>query len=216
MKAHGLEPKSARYGAPELMTASAVPFLGDGRHARSESSRQRIIDALLHLVEQGDVSPGAAQVAEVAGVGLRTVFRHFQDMESLYAEMTVAVEARVRPLLAEPLAGADWKAQIYNMAERRATIFETILPYRVSANLRRFSSPYLMADYRRMLAMENGSVEAHVSPAVRADLVALRALCIALGFQTWRLLRFDHELSARQAKAVVRRMVDDALARHPD
>ncbi|PNB35794.1 TetR family transcriptional regulator, partial [Pseudomonas sp. FW305-130] len=36
---------------------------------------------MLDLVGKGDIAPSAARVAETAGVGLRSVFRHFADMD---------------------------------------------------------------------------------------------------------------------------------------
>jgi len=80
----------------------------DGRRARSQSSRAKIVAAMLDLVAGGEVSPGAAQVAELAGVGLRSVFRHFKDMDALYHEMAVAIEAQVLPILLRPPEGATW------------------------------------------------------------------------------------------------------------
>ena len=59
----------------------------DGRLQRSVRSRQIILDAIVSLVEEGNLVPTAQQVARRAGVGLRTVFRHFDDMEALFAEM---------------------------------------------------------------------------------------------------------------------------------
>ena len=65
----------------------------DGRLQRSERSRQAIVQALLGLVGEGVLEPTAEQVAARADVGIRTVFRHFSDMESLFAEMSaLAVE----------------------------------------------------------------------------------------------------------------------------
>lgn len=188
----------------------------DGRRERSRSSRSKIVAAMLDLVGNGDVSPSAARVAEVAGVGLRSVFRHFADMDALYREMGEVIEARVMPIIVQSPVGATWKEKIFDIAERRAIIFETILPYRISANLKRFQSPFLMQDYRRMLRIENGVVEAQLPPAVKADAVGAHGLTVILSFQTWRLLRHDQEHSVDAAKAVVQRMLDDVLARLPD
>ena len=66
----------------------------DGRIQRSERSRQLIIDALLALINEGVLTPTAQQVADRASVAIRTVFRHFDDMEALYAE----VDATIRPV----------------------------------------------------------------------------------------------------------------------
>ena len=54
----------------------------DGRRQRSRASRAKIIKAFMELMKSGDPSPSAARVAERAGVGLRSVFRHFDDMDS--------------------------------------------------------------------------------------------------------------------------------------
>jgi AcrR family transcriptional regulator len=168
---------------------------------------------MLELVAGGEVAPSAAQVAEVAGVGLRSVFRHFNDMDSLYREMGEVIEAQVLPILLRPPEGATWKDRLTDLAERRAQIFEAIMPYRISANVRRFESPYLMQDYRRLLRMEVESVEAYLPDAVRADVAGARGLNVILSFNTWRLLRHDQGLPVDEAKAVVQRMLGDALAR---
>ena len=59
----------------------------DGRERRSERTRKKIMEAMLALVEEGNLVPTAPEVSERAGVGLRTVFRHFDDKEGLSIEM---------------------------------------------------------------------------------------------------------------------------------
>ena len=171
---------------------------------------------MLDLVGSGDVNPSALRVAEAAGVGLRSVFRHFADLDALYREMGEVIEARVRPIILSPPNGDSWKDRLADIADRRARVFETILPYRISANLKRFQSPYLMQDYRRMLQMEVAAVDAQLPPAVARNAAVARSLNVILSFQTWRLLRHDYELSVAEAQAIVRRMLDDALAGQPD
>ncbi len=194
--------------------AEATPF--DGRHARSRSSRSKIVEAMLQLVGNGDVAPSAARVADIAGVGLRTVFRHFVDMDMLYREMSAVIEERVLPIIAEPLKGPNWKARMTEIADRRAIVFETILPFRISANLKRFQSSYLMQDYQRLLKAEADGVEALLPGSVKEDSVGARGLNVILSFQTWRLLRHDQGLSTEEAGLVIKRMLADALQHMPD
>lgn len=75
----------------------------DGRIQRSERSRQVIIDAMLALINEGVLIPTAQHVADRAGVAIRTVFRHFDDMEALYAE----VDATLRPVYEGMFVGMD-------------------------------------------------------------------------------------------------------------
>ena len=63
----------------------------DGRFERSTRSRQIIIDAMLVLTKQGQYIPTAQQVADQANISIRTVFRHFTEMEHLYKELDDAV-----------------------------------------------------------------------------------------------------------------------------
>ena len=196
--------------------ADAPPFRRDGRRERARSSRARIVAAMVELVGKGTLSPGAAEVAAVAGVGLRSVFRHFADMDSLFREMTEAIEAQVLPIMLRPPAGATWQERLHDLAERRASIFEAIMPYRIAAGLRRFSSDYLMEDHRRMLRLEKETLEAHLPEAVRADAAATAALGVILSFSTWELLRRERGLAVADARAVVNRMLEDMLARLPD
>jgi AcrR family transcriptional regulator len=167
---------------------------------------------MLDLVGKGDVAPSAARVAELAGVGLRSVFRHFDDMDELYREMGEVIEAQVMPIILQPAVGNNWREKLFDIADRRAVVFETILPYRISASLKRFQSPYLMQDYRRMLRLECETTEAYLPTAVKADVAGAHGLNVILSFQTWRLLRHDQELPVNDAKAVVRRLLGDAMA----
>jgi hypothetical protein len=55
----------------------------DGRHLRSVKSQKLIVEACIKLFKAGNVELTAQQVADESGVGIRTVFRLFDDMENL-------------------------------------------------------------------------------------------------------------------------------------
>ena len=71
----------------------------DGRLLRSERSRELIADALYELLQEGDIEPSAQKIADRAGVGIRTVFRLFSDMDALYATVNARLEFETAPLL---------------------------------------------------------------------------------------------------------------------
>ena len=203
------------------MTGSKItPFPGpqanddssDGRRQRSERSRTQIVEALFALIREGDMNPSAARVAERAAVGQRTVFRLFEDMDSLFGEMAEQIQAEIMPIVLAPYTATDWKDRLGEMVRRRADVYERIFPVRVSANLRRFQSRFLMDEYRRNLILERESLKA-VLPADRAsDKQLVAALDVVTGFQAWRRLRQDQGLSAQEAQAVMQYMVDGLIA----
>ena len=55
----------------------------DGRNLRSVKSQKLIVEACIKLFKAGNVELTAQQVADESGVGIRTVFRLFDDMENL-------------------------------------------------------------------------------------------------------------------------------------
>ncbi|HEY2774896.1 MAG TPA: TetR/AcrR family transcriptional regulator [Candidatus Binatia bacterium] len=187
--------------------AAAGDDVTDGRHLRSRSSRARIVEALSRLVREGDVLPGAARVAEVAGVGLRTVFRHFEDMDSLYREIAALIAAQVLPALFAPYRGTTWQARLGELVARRCELYEAILPYKVAGDLRRFQSPFLRHDYEQQLELEKHSLASVLPAELAADETLQEALRAATSFQAWRILRHDQALSPAQARAVVERSV---------
>ena len=59
----------------------------DGRKLRSIKSQNIIVDALMQLIKKGILEPTAQQVADAAGISIRTVFRQMEDMETLFFKM---------------------------------------------------------------------------------------------------------------------------------
>jgi len=187
------------------------PLETDGRRLRAVRSRDQIVEAMLALVGEGEMHPSAAQVAARANVGLRSVFRHFEDMDTLYREMSARLEAEILPLATAPFEAKDWRGRLRELLQRRAGLFDRILPYRVAGAVRRFQSAYLMEDYRRTLAFEQAALRAVLPKTILADAALLAALELAAGFESWRALRQDYGLSRRKAEEVVRASVEGLI-----
>ena len=136
------------------MSTESLPSPGpeetDGRRRRSLDSRARIVAALLKLTREGELLPSAELVAGRAGVGLRTVFRHFSEMESLYLDMTQVIETQIRAIAARPFSGQTWRERVVELVGRRGDGFELIGPYRRASDLRRHASAVLQDDRERL------------------------------------------------------------------
>ncbi len=193
-----IQPDPVAEPAPDMDGA------GDGRRKRSERSRLHIVAALFALIREGDMHPSAAQVAERAKVGLRTVFRHFEDMDGLYREMTAQLEAQLLPLARQPLQGDTWRDRLDDLVSRRAQVFEELMPIRVAASVRRFQSDYLMQDYERFLSHERRGLVAALDGAIPEGSPQFAALEMVTAFQAWRRMRQDQGLSPHDAEAAMR------------
>lgn len=184
----------------------------DGRRQRGSRNRAEIVQAMLRLVRGGDIAPCAADVAKEARVSLRTVFRHFEDLDRLYREMCALVESDMRPLLNEPLKATDMRGRVAELAGRRAQIFEQVLPLRVAVNARRFKSKFLTDVYNWTVGLERASLRVAVNEALQNNKPLFAALENALSFEVWRRLRQDQKLSPSDAEAVVRLTAEKLLA----
>jgi len=184
----------------------------DGRRQRSARNRERIVEAAFALLNRGELDPSAARIADEAGVSARTIFRHFEEMDSLYAEMTERIERKVLPVIAQPFTGSNWRENVEQLIGRRAFIYETILAVRVAASLRRYSSTYLASEYQRFLIIERTTLKAVLPEQVQEERLLFCAIENALGFQNWRRMRHDQSLSVEDAEAVVRLTVGRLLS----
>ena len=139
----------------------------DGRTARSERTRNAIVDAHVQLIQDGDLRPTADRIAKVAGVSLRALWSHFADMEALFAASGERIlenrDASYEPIPTDlPLA-----RRIEAYCRQRARMLEQIGPAARAAAIKEPFSPTLQR-YRR----------AHID-RVRDELKALFAAELA-------------------------------------
>lgn len=186
----------------------------DGRRLRADKSRAKIVQACLELLREGVVEPRAEAVAERANVGRRTVFRHFQDMESLYGEMHQVMLERIAHIRAMPIDGETWRERLAQLIERRVRLFEEILPIKVAADTHRFRSSFLADEHARTTATLRQMLLFVLPRVIKDEPDLLEALDLVLSIETWRRLRREQGLSARAAHRVVSRMVETLLSGH--
>jgi AcrR family transcriptional regulator len=192
--------------------SQATAQVADGRRRRGLDNRARIVAAMLEIVQGGEVAPGAEQVAQRADVGLRTVFRHFRDMDALYREMSVEIERELMALAGRPFKADDWRERVIELVERRAYAFEKIAPYLRASAITRHRSKFLAADHDRLVTIAREILKAQLPTAAVRDHTLVEALDLLLSFETWARLRDDQNLSSRRARevieAAVRKLID--------
>lgn len=191
----------------------------DGRRARGERARTTVVDAILDLLQEGDLKPTAERVAERAGVSLRLVFHHFADLESLYAAAADRQFERLRPLI-KPIAGdGPFEQRLDTFLRQRLRMWERIAPVRRASLLYEPFSKELgrrLADARAFAREETAAVFRQeiekFARAERAEVVA--SLDAASAWQTWEVLRRHQGLSIENARRVVTRIISALLTSH--
>ena len=202
---------------PAAQPVSAVPDQEDGRTARARRTRAAVVDALLALQESGNLAPTAVEVAAQAGVALRTVFGHFSDLETLWAEAGQRELARLEEMADDIPTGLPLPERIARFAASRARLLERLLPVMRAARLREPTSPALMANRALFIARGDREVREVFAPELDGrpeEEVArvLDAVYLAAAAPSWEVLRHDRGLGIEQAEALVRDVLTCALA----
>jgi AcrR family transcriptional regulator len=182
----------------------------DGRSLRRERNRELAVDALLDLLGEGVTRPTGQQVAERSGISLRSIFRIFEDVETLHA---VAVERqleRIRPLFVAVDVHGDVDRRIDAVVSAHARIYEAIAPVRRAAVRAAPESPPLRDHLDWSRRWFRAQLERVFAPE-RPDATTLSAVELALSWEAWDQLRSAQALSATRARRAVTRTLTALL-----
>lgn len=177
---------------------------------RDEQSRDAIVDAMLGLYHRGVPDPTALQIADQAGVSLRSVYFHFADLETLAVEAVRRQRTQIEPLLVQPAASGSLEERITDTVARRCELFEIVTPVRRAALLIRHRSPTIdenLALLSRLLRDQLATTFA-TELAARDDahgdgFAVLDALELVTSWEAWERLRTSQALTRDRARTVL-------------
>lgn len=114
----------------------------DGRTLRRTKNREAVIDALLELIREGNLQPGAAEIADRAGVSHRSFFRYFDDVSDL---VQVAVKHEIdaaTSLYSIPDTGeGTLEERVSRFVDSRIDLYERVRGVATVARIRSNSIP---------------------------------------------------------------------------
>jgi AcrR family transcriptional regulator len=176
----------------------------DGRRLRSERSRELIADALYDLMGEGDLEPSAQKIADRAGVGIRSVFRLFDDMDALYATVNARLTVEVVPMLRDgPPDDALLRERAESLVAERVALYERFGSYMRATNRNRDRSAFLAAQSRKLIIRVRERLLRWLPELRSAPPVLLDALDQATSFEAWDRLRGGQRLSRPRAQAAM-------------
>ena len=195
----------------ETTVTSTESAGGDGRAGRAARTRIAVVDALLALNEKGNLRPTAREIAAEAGVSLRSIYVHFDDVESLLVAAAVRhgedLISLARPVPTEgPLA-----RRVAALVANRRTLYEAGSGVRRAALVQEPFSPALQRALeagRKAARAEIDNVFAPEIAAAGADGARMRqALTLTIGSPSWDVMRRYQRLTADEAEEQLRTMV---------
>jgi AcrR family transcriptional regulator len=191
----------------------------DGRRLRRDRNREAVVEALLDLYREGNLSPGTDEIAERAGISARSLFRYFEDVDAL---VRTAVErqqehlASLYELSAAP--GQPLPERVDRFVADRARLLDAMGPVGQLARSIAPRQPRVAAELGRIRAVLRSQVrdvfgpELQRIPEVDRDHV-LAALDVACSWEARHLLRHDQGLGRAAAARVMALSIHRLLER---
>ena len=172
----------------------------DGRRMRSERSRAAIITATLNLIDNGNFVPTARQIAEEAGIGLRSFFRHFDDMEALMDTIDQHMRGYYEPLFVRPFKDGTLEERIEDIVIDRSEAYERLKKIMMTSQAQLWRSEVVQKNYARNQKGLRKHLEKWL-PELKSQNPANReAAHAAASFENWHRLRQHQGLNLSDAR----------------
>ena len=195
--------------APELDDSTAPPV--DGRTARAVRTRERIVDACIALIQEGDVRPTAPRIAERAEVSVRSIFQHFDDLETLFRAVGDRVTEHVVDLIAPIDPAGQLDQRIDSFVQQSCRVNEVLSPINQAALVFAPGSPVITKQFedghRFLREQVQAAFEPELASAGDGRTVLVDGLVVALSLSTWRMLRLQDHRSVDRTRATVGHLV---------
>jgi AcrR family transcriptional regulator len=184
----------------------------DGRRQRSERSQTAIIEAALSLMDEGTLVPTAQQIADRAGVGIRSFFRHFADMDSLFLAADDMLLSSYEALFEVDDRTGALASRVERAVDLYGNAFDKLRPIILCTQAQLWRSPKLRENYawhqkRLRKELELWLPEVPAMPKDRRE-----ALHAVASFDMWHRLREHQGLSPKASADIVSSLVMDLIA----
>lgn len=183
--------------------AESVTTTTDGRRLRSERSREAIMRAALDLIEEGHLVPTAQRIAERAGIGIRSFFRHFPDMESLFAAVDAEIRQSYEALFIGGDRGGSLEQRILHAVERRSEGYEVETNIILSTSAQSWRYELLRKNYARSQRGLRKDLDNWLPELAELDAMTREAVDAIASFEMWHRLRAHQGLSKKAAIEVI-------------
>lgn len=208
-RARGRRPTLVSVTDTDRRTGTGRMQKGETPKERGERTRAKIAEAVLDLLADSPLPPTAKEVAAEAGVSVRLVFHHFEDMDALFrAAAHAQVERHWRSIGPVP-SDLPLGQRIERTVQQRAKLFEAVSPVRRKAVALAVGHQDVAEGLERTNTMlrtwleETFSGELGAGGRDRRELLA--ALEVAASWEAWERLRQVQKLPSASARRVVLR-----------
>lgn len=184
----------------------------DGRRQRSERSQTAIIEAALSLMDEGTLVPTAQQIADRAGVGIRSFFRHFADMDSLFLAADDMLLSSYEALFEVDNRAGSLTERVARAIDLYGNAFEKLRPIILCTQAQLWRSPKLQENYAWHQKRLRKELELWLPEVAELPKDRREAVHAVASFSMWNRLREFQGLSIKTSADIVTSLVNDLIA----
>jgi AcrR family transcriptional regulator len=190
----------------------ATGEIRDRRVLRGVRNRAAVVEAVIELIEEGQLAPTGPQIAERAGVSLRSIHNHFDDLEDVSRAVADRMFTTVAELWRPNPTEGPLDVRVAAFVRQRSTLVErSMAVYRASL----LSAPQsaavaervaFIAEFFRGVTRETFAIELRRAPTWK-----LEAVDSLSSIDGWVRLRVNQGLTVRQARSVLAKSIPPIL-----
>ena len=182
--------------------------LVDGRRMRSQRSKQSILDACEHLMREGHLVPTAQMISDRAEVPIRTFFRHFPDMESLFHAVDAAMQPEYQRIFEETASVGSLSERIASAVELYALSWEQNRAVIKSTKAQLWRYQVLRDNYSRVNRYLRKDLNMRIPELNEIGADTREIIDGLVSIEMWERLRDHQGLSRAKSIRIVRRSLE--------
>lgn len=183
----------------------------DGRRLRSERSKKAVLNACEALMEEGQLVPTAQMISDKAGVPIRSFFRHFPDMQTLFRELDASLQPRYEAAFAKVVCNGSLGERIESAVSLHARTFEEIKPVLRSTKAQLWRYDVLQENYARWQKRIRIDLDMRIPELKDIDADARELIDSFTSFEMWTRLRDHQKLSQKKSTKLIQDLVEKTI-----
>jgi TetR/AcrR family transcriptional regulator, regulator of autoinduction and epiphytic fitness len=183
----------------------------DGRRARTERSRNAVIDAMIDLVQEGHHLVTADDVAERAQVSMSSLFRYFEGLQELHlATIDRYLTRYATAFEITDYCKGDLPARIASYVASRLALYQLIDPMARLVRARAFEHETLRDLLHRLRINHTHQAATHLE----LDPELAQVIALVTSFESWDQMTRDYLRTNPQVSVIWTRTLQSLLSNH--
>jgi TetR/AcrR family transcriptional regulator of autoinduction and epiphytic fitness len=183
----------------------------DGRRARTEKSRDAVINATIDLVQEGRHPLTAEDISQRANVSMSSLFRYFDGLQELQlATIDHYLERYATAFEITDYCRGDLPTRVTNLVNSRLALYQTTEPMARFVRSRAYDHETL----RNGLHQRRINLTHQVASHLELGPELAQVVAVLTSFETWDQMAKDYLRTTSQISVILVRTIHGLLGQH--